>query len=179
MQIPPINPNDKSSDTNKISREYTENNDESVFGEKQTSSENNIETNIPEDNVLSSNKKDGGIWAEIMEALKGFFDKNKSETQIETEKILKEKGIVETENTKEIKNVNVDLEAKKQEYLVSHPEPVFNEADNPGISAVEQEAMRVQWQNGLNRFVSEETNKTGTKNTEIKSAETQKTDKEE
>lgn len=155
MQIPPINPNDKQS--GKIQSSVNNQDDiEQVFEEQKAPDKLTVGE---EDNIPQSTKKDGGIWASIMEELKGFFDKNKTETEIETEKILEERGIVDANNINDVKNLNTYLEAKRQEYLVSHPEPVFNTEDNPGLSALNQEEIKAQWQNGLNQFLAQEENK--------------------
>lgn len=155
MQIPPINPNDKQS--GKMQNAVNNEEDiEQVFAEEKKVEKISVEEN---NDIPQSNKKDCGIWASIMEDLKGFFDKTKTETEIETEKILEERGIINAHNINDVKNLNTYLEAKRQEYLVSHPEPVFNTEDNPGISILNQEEIKAQWLNELNMFLAQEGNK--------------------
>lgn len=122
-----------------------------------------------EDNMIIAKRKnkDTGIWATLMEEMKKFFEKDESLTEIETKKIL-EKKLKQKPNTKEFKIHDEYMESKRQEYLVSHPQPQVSSADNPVFGNAAQVAAYTQWVNNMNNYMNEEETKYREENPEYK-----------
>lgn len=122
-----------------------------------------------EDNMLVTKRKgkDTGIWATLMEEMKSFFEKDESLTEIETKKIL-EKKLKQRPDTKEFKIHDQFMEAKRQEYLVSHPQPQVSSADNPVFGNAIQTAAYTQWVNNMNNYMNEQETKYREENPDYK-----------
>lgn len=122
-----------------------------------------------ENNMLVTKRKgkDTGIWATLMEEMKSFFEKDESLTEIETKKIL-EKQLKKRPDTKEFKIHDEFMESKRQEYLVSHPQPQVSSPDNPVFGNAVQMAAYTQWVNNLTNYMNEQETKYREENPDYK-----------